>query len=334
VTAVLDIPTEAPAATGTTGPLADLILVRLLPAVKKPPRSSDILKSLTPFFTRPPTPKEFDATLAALRQAALVSATGQTLTDAGRQRALAYLGLTKPPAKLTWQTIQSTYLLSKALGLPAKELKKPGVVAAILLKRKLGLPVGTRNTLSAVFDAFACQLLGFPERTKMNVRAAILSKRLAESEPLSAKEMEKALPAALLAPKTSGKFDVKVLALAGWADGGSAPATCPPAVVVDEAFDLADFAATVRSEARRCPTGRFGDNKVFISHVWRRLRDEPRFRPLGLDGFKAKLVEANRADLLTLSRADLVQVMDPQDVRESEAVYLNASFHFILIAPE
>jgi len=333
VTAVLDIPTEAPAATGATGPLADLILVRLLPAVKKPPSSSDILKSLTPFFTRHPTAKEFDATLAALRQAVLVSATGQTLTDAGRQRALVYLGLTKPPAKIKWQTIQSTFLLSKALGLPAKELKKPGVVAAILLKRKLGLPVGTPNTLSAVFDAFACQLLGFPERTKMNFRAAILSKRLAESEPLSAKEMEKALPAALLAPKTSGKFDVKALALAGWADGGSAPAASPT-VVVDEAFDLADFAATVRSEARRCPTGRFGDNKVFISHVWRRLRDEPRFRPLGLDGFKAKLVEANRADLLTLSRADLVQVMDPQDVRESEAVYLNASFHFILIAPE
>jgi hypothetical protein len=32
-----------------------------------------------------------------------------------------------------------------------------------------------------------------------------------------------------------------------------------------------------------------------------------------------------------VSRADLVQAMDPQLVAESEIVYLNASFHFVLI---
>jgi hypothetical protein len=44
-----------------------------------------------------------------------------------------------------------------------------------------------------------------------------------------------------------------------------------------------------------------------------------------------RLVEANHAGLLHLSRADLVQAMDPADVRESEASYLGAPFHFIRI---
>ena len=50
---------------------------------------------------------------------------------------------------------------------------------------------------------------------------------------------------------------------------------------------------------------------------------------MGLDAFKSRLVEAHRADLLTLVRADLVEAMDPQDVAASEARYLNATFHFI-----
>ncbi len=40
---------------------------------------------------------------------------------------------------------------------------------------------------------------------------------------------------------------------------------------------------------------------------------------------------ANNARLLDLSRADLVQAMDPDDVRLSEVNYLNATFHFVRI---
>jgi hypothetical protein len=101
-----------------------------------------------------------------------------------------------------------------------------------------------------------------------------------------------------------------------------------------EEFDLAAFARTVQAAARDCPTGRFGDNKVFINHVWRRLSEEPRFAGMNLNEFKRRLTEANTANMLTLSRADLVSVMDPEDVRESETPYLNAVFHFILIERE
>ena len=47
--------------------------------------------------------------------------------------------------------------------------------------------------------------------------------------------------------------------------------------------------------------------------------------------FKRQLAEANRAGLLALSRADLVEAMTPEDVRSSETPYLNATFHFVQV---
>src|SRR5205814_1644503 len=193
-----------------------------------------IRDDLSGFFRRPPPAEEFGDVLARLRAAGLVAAKGQHLTDAGRARALAYLGVGELPAKANWRAVKARYLFPKALG---------------------------------------------------------------------------------VSPESAGD------------------ATQPPPPAAED-FDREAFANTVTAAARTCPTGRFGGNKVFISHVWRQLADEPRFAPLGLDGFKQKLVEANRGNLLTLSRADLVQVMDPADVRESETAYLNAVFHFVLVEKE
>ncbi len=98
-----------------------------------------------------------------------------------------------------------------------------------------------------------------------------------------------------------------------------------------EPLDLATFARRVLEAARNSPTGRFGDNKVFISHVWRNLQDDPAFAEMALPTFKQRLAEANNARLLDLSRADLVEAMDPEDVRLSEVPYLGATFHFVRI---
>ena len=49
---------------------------------------------------------------------------------------------------------------------------------------------------------------------------------------------------------------------------------------------------------------------------------------------KRRLVEAHRNGLLELSRADLVQAMDPVDVRESETPSPNDTAHFIRIEKE
>ena len=45
--------------------------------------------------------------------------------------------------------------------------------------------------------------------------------------------------------------------------------------------------------------------------------------------FDQRLIEANRAMVLTLGRADLVGAMDPTDVQDSEIRHGQATFHFI-----
>jgi hypothetical protein len=94
-------------------------------------------------------------------------------------------------------------------------------------------------------------------------------------------------------------------------------------------LDLDVFAKRVVEAARESRSGRFGSDKVFVAHVWKALQDDPAFAAMGLDGFKHRLAEANNARLLDLSRADMVEAMDLDDVELSEVPYLGATFHFI-----
>lgn len=323
---------DAPPATAT-GPLADLILVRLLPS-KNSMGVSKLRADLAPFFRHPPSVDEHTATIAALRSEGMLTAKGQRLTDAGRARTLAYLGMTELPPRANWETVKAT-LTAKALGLPpdAEAFQTSEKLAAFLLKRKLGLPPGTGATIAAVLDAVICRELGYPDVPTLQALVPVLLGKVAGVEGrLPKKEAGKILPRILLGTKQSGARDYRAAALAGFADAQSTSS----AAVVDpiEPFDLEAFANTVKSVSRMCPTGRFGDNKVFISHVWNQLHDEPQFALLGLTGFKQKLIEANRARLLTLSRADMVELQNPDDLDQSETTFLNAVYHFILIEKE
>lgn len=91
--------------------------------------------------------------------------------------------------------------------------------------------------------------------------------------------------------------------------------------------DLNGFADVVLGAARASKTGKFGSDKVFISHVAAQLRREG-YR-VEMPTFGARLVEAHRARLLALTRADLVDAMDPRDVDGSEIRWMNATFHFV-----
>ena len=99
----------------------------------------------------------------------------------------------------------------------------------------------------------------------------------------------------------------------------------------NEPLSLERWAAMVHSLAQRTSSGLYGEERVFIAAVWRAAQKGPRSLRGSLPDFKARLVEANRAGLLCLHRADLVGAMDEQLVRESETRHLNATFHFIEI---
>lgn len=315
---------EPPAATGV---LAELVLVRLLPS-KQSLGAKKLLADLAPLFRRPPSADAFAAALAGLRADGLLTAKGQRLTDAGRTRALAFVGASELPPRATWESVKAKFLVPKALGVPEAAGMSADALAALLVVRKFGLPSDTRLTLKAVVDTLAFQALGLPPRenaTPADFRAALVAKQIGASA-LTGKQLKDDAVRLVLGTKSRGVGALRANALAGLGDTAGRSA--------DEPFDLEAFAETVKSVARTCPTGRFGDNKVFLSHVWDQLRDEPRFAPLGLDGFKQKLVEANRAALLTLSRADLAQIQDPDDLERSETKFLNAEYHFILTEKE
>ncbi|MFP2925839.1 hypothetical protein ACLESO_11590, partial [Pyxidicoccus sp. 3LG] len=105
------------------------------------------------------------------------------------------------------------------------------------------------------------------------------------------------------------------------------PPAPPPVRDAGPHDSVASFAERVLAVARGLPTGRFGDNKVFISHVWKALQPEWTSR----EAFDVALLEANRARHLSLTRADLVSAMDPRDVAESEVRSYGASFHFVVV---
>ena len=326
-------PSTVTSLSAATGILADLMLARLLPA-KASLAPKKLRDDLGPLFQRAPAVESFEETLAALRQVGLVTPKGQLLTEAGRARALEYLGIAELPPKANWTTVRTKYLVPKALcgsstsETDARSLADANRLATLLLKRKLGLPVGTGNGLGAVFEAIACRELGYPDIAKLkDLLPHLLGKAIGSTEPIATKDAEKVVPRVLLNAPKPGMEGLRAVALMGL----TSAAVPPKPIAIYEPYDLEAFANTVKSVARTSPSGWFGDNKVFISHVWRQLADEPQFATLGLAGFKEKLIEANRENLLTLSRADLVQVMDPADVRESEAAYLNAVYHFILV---
>jgi hypothetical protein len=255
------------------------------------------------------------------------------LTETGRERGLRFLGLTELPPRTNWSKVIAKYLFPKAAGLSesaAAKLDDGDKLAAFILKQKYGLGAGAGWTVNQVAEAIACKELGFPEETTLQGLLCTVLSRLLGSERLPKDKLVKQLPLFETGLKTVITEAARRKVVRDWLDG--APAPVQPPVPPPEPFDLPAFAATVKALAADSPPeDRFHGNKVFIAALWRASQREPSLQHISLPDFKRRLVEANSQHLLHLSRADLVQVMDPQLVAESEMVYLNATFHFVLL---
>jgi hypothetical protein len=308
----------------------DLLLLRLLPQTRKPLVRSKVREALDPFLPGRLSAEAFNDLVDQARSDGLL-ANGLRLTDAGRARALAILGLDAMPPRLQWRTIQSRYLTPLALGLPVPTPGEKSLsgdqIKVQAMARQLGLSVRRTASVQNLMTALVGKDLGFPDETdwKRMLRRA-LSRWLESTEVMTAKEIQKQFPLKVLDLPAARSNKLQARLIRDYL--ARRPADPVPA---ETTFDLAAFAATVRTAARHCPTGRYGENKVFINHLHRYLRDEPSFPPLDLDAFKARLAEANAAGLIELARADLVQDMDPADVRDSEIRRLTGLFHFVTI---
>lgn len=91
---------------------------------------------------------------------------------------------------------------------------------------------------------------------------------------------------------------------------------------------LTGFVSAVHEAIPRVhETGRFGSHKVFVSALWETMS----IRRCSLDDFKARLIAAHRAQLLSLARADLVAAMPAAVVAASQIEPdRGVQFHFVI----
>jgi hypothetical protein len=299
-----------------------------------------------------------DETLVALETAGLARRQGRNafeLTSQGRTHVHTWLGVKKLEG-VSWKKLKSTYLLARVLELTPSSgtLARLGTadgMRAVLVQKQLGTATPGSRSLTQVRDALCWKQLGIETDkpfTLAAVQAVLLARAMQSSREAEPTQAMRQLAARSVGAKRSDAESLRLAALRSWLVPASEPLTAPPsspesaprnvlAGPIDPAFfdtapapeDLPTFAQRVKEAAKASTTGRFGEDKIFISHVWRTLREQA--RNLDERTFKDKLVEANRARLLNLSRADLVEAMDPADVSDSETQYLGVTFHFIAL---
>jgi len=319
---------------------AEFLLVRLLAPTKQSIPPARLREEMSRLLRTALDVEHWQSLVDELAHAGLLMTKPLRLTESGQAHALAWLGLEELPLRTTWRLLRDRYLIPRLLEIAQdagdiqSRIRSRDGLGASLLKRRYDLPLGTAPTLNAALEALACQQLGFAEETKLStVRDRVLCRLLGVPEPLSRKQLGPQVVRAAIGARRADLPSFRDTVLHDWLAGPVTPQTSdgedagPPPE--PEPFDLPVFAATVLAAARTCRTGWFGDNKVFIHHVWEQLQGETNLPVRSLEEFKKRLVEANHVGLLQLSRADLVQAMDPADVQQSETRYLDAVFHFI-----
>jgi len=319
--------------------VADLVLVRMTLPSKTPVAPSVVRKDVGKLLNCDFSAAELDDLRSELASAGFLTKGKRntfSLTDAGRERALRFLGVAELPSRTNWSTVIAKYLFPKAAGLSADaaaKLDSGDKLAAFVLKRKYGLAAGAGATVNQVLEAVACERLGFFQETTLNGLLCEVLSRLMGSERQTKEILIKQIPLFETGLTVASADAARCKVVRDWLGGAPLPPQPPPPEPPpSERFDLPVFAATVQALAASSPPqDRFHDNKVFIAALWRASQREPNFPRVSLAEFKQRLIEANSHNLLHLSRADLVQAMDPQLVGESETEYLNATFHFVLL---
>ena len=340
-----------------------LILARLSGPAKKPPAAESVRKQLAPLVDGRWSAAEwrarFDERVAALRERGEVTPGRLSVTDAGRARVAAALGVDPVP---DWKALKRWVLPALALDMAPgaarvrERLSKADDLRGAVLHHAHALPGANTPTQTQAVDRLAWKLLGVDTDRPLalgEVRRHLLAKLL-DGSRLPLAKLVPVLVAGAVGARRAGADAVREALIRRWladgadmaADGDQAvpalvaepddqtvPIGLPPALsaTAPAALDLHAFAREVQAAADGEQDGRFGTRKVFIAAVWQRLRHSgsSMCTDMTLEAFKRHLIDANRADLLGLHRADLVPLMDPDQVRMSEIVYGNASFHFI-----
>lgn len=340
----------APAAFGGLRPIAtdDYLLAALATTSEPGVTATTLKKMLSPIFSHRCPNRALgaliDAGLARLAANGLADHSGKgrwRATPAAVSTACSWDPAASPPV---WNRLRDLALIARAFNLDLATPDREALLRSADHLTALVLAHGYRLTLdrplpslaevrtALVWSAFE-QMRGKPvgplrkrPLTGNTVTLVILADLCDAAPTGSPATLVKRLAARLVgAPRVGTQMlRIGILRTAWDRANAEAEVPCPPepaaapiATVPPPPDDLATFAATVDRIARASTTGRFGDDRVFISHIWRQFTSSQTDRSSSLDGFKRRLVEAHRAGLLTLSKADLPAVLDPKDVCDS-----------------
>jgi hypothetical protein len=328
----------------------NLILARLLAARPKGATAQQVKKDLTPLvehqYAGGPWETVFQDAIQHLKLDGKVesSPTAQVrkkkansvklvLASKGEQAAYNYLGVEYLSLNTKWLTIRNTYLPALALGIKptAANLKQIGSLGGLqgaVIRKAFGIQIKECPTAKQAFDALLWKQLGILTDKPFNLKAVqevLLNRLMGGAREFAMSQLKKMIPAKAVSARSADAGELRLAILRRLFEVDEPK----PAEGELPHFDLKAFADKVVKAARSCQSGRFGPDKVFISHVWSRFKElHPGFGLNEIE-FKEHLVDANRGGLLSLSRADLIQAMNPDDVANSQVLYLNAVFHFV-----
>ncbi|WP_166831428.1 hypothetical protein [Thalassoroseus pseudoceratinae] len=326
--------------------LGQMILVRLLDSGKNPPPRSKIESDLKLLVALSASKSEWQVRLAAtlntLQENDLINVKPYRLTDAGRQHALAFLNIDSV-SKVNWPTLRDRYLIAAALGISSADKQafrdvgtSNGLRPAVLVKH-FNLPGSAVPSKARVTHLLAWQQLRSAHEIEIPTTKDISHKNILFATLLAGQKGDdpvKLLAAQVTKAESNSIKHLREAVIRDWL-ADKAPVAMPtpsnPKSADSDSHtpNLTEFADRVRTIAKNSATGRFGDNKVFLSHVWNQYRGDGGGNGMTRSDFDQLLVDANRKNLLTLSRADLISAMDPQDVQSSEIRLANSTFHFL-----
>ena len=324
-----------------------LVLARAAVKAAKPPARAAIAKAIGPLVDGATSGAAInnliDDATTRLRARGELNADRFVASDAGRERLLHVFGFETTPR---WQTFKSRHLVALALGLPLSSqavqnrLKTPDGVFGLVLAKHHDLGLAEAPTLKQAVDALVWRQLRVETLEKLTlakVKALLVGRALGSDTPVAAAKVGRVAASVAAGAKRPSADAVREALFRRWLANGDAdgdadkrrPAEALPVRPGASEMPLDAFVERVRAAARGESNGRFGDRKVFISAVWRAVRDELIRQGIDERGFKQRLLDANRAGLIHLHRADLVGAMDPTEVAASEIHHLNAVYHFV-----
>ena len=213
-----------------------------------------------------------------------------------------------------------------------KKLSTIGGLRGAVLRDAHELPIAKAPTQKQAVDAFLWKQLDVDTDRAFGLTAVkelLLARALGGGGGMTATQMTQALPAKAVGARGGDAANLRLAGLQRLLESADPPGETPqPPPESETAMALEDFARAVQKSAAQSATGRFGTHKIFIAHAFDAFVIAYPDAACTLETFKTRLVEANRAGLLVLARADLVQAMDPGDVARSSTRYLNAEYHF------